>query len=74
MKLFQPSMMVRITLKLWQRTAMAGLITLTVAASSTHAATLEVHDGESIQAAVNRAAPGDTLLVYTGTYRETVYI
>ncbi len=74
MKLFQPSMMVRITLKLWQRAAMTGLITLTAAASSTHAATLEVHDGESIQAAVKRAAPGDTLLVYPGTYRETVYI
>jgi len=38
------------------------------------AATLEVRDGESIQDAVNRAQPGDTVLVYPGTYIESIYI
>jgi parallel beta-helix repeat protein len=38
------------------------------------AATLEVRDGESIQEAVNRAEPGDTILVYPGEYHEAVYI
>jgi len=33
-----------------------------------------VEDGESIQAAVNAAADGDTIRVMPGTYRETVYI
>ena len=37
-------------------------------------ATLEVRDGESIQDAVNQAQPGDTILVYPGTYIESVYI
>ena len=38
------------------------------------AGTLEVKEGESIQEAVNRAQPGDTILVYPGTYEESVYI
>ena len=33
-----------------------------------------VEDGESIQAAVNAAQPGDTIRVMPGTYTETVYI
>lgn len=33
-----------------------------------------VKDGESIQAAVNAAQPGDTIRVMPGTYIETVYI
>ena len=33
-----------------------------------------VKDGESIQAAVTAAVPGDTIRVMPGTYRETVYI
>ncbi|MCH8860990.1 MAG: right-handed parallel beta-helix repeat-containing protein [Proteobacteria bacterium] len=33
-----------------------------------------VTDGQSIQAAVNSASPGDVIQVYPGTYRETVYI
>jgi len=37
-------------------------------------ATIEVKDGEVIQEAVNRAKPGDTILVHPGTYKETVYI
>ncbi len=34
----------------------------------------EVKDGESIQQAVLEAQPGDTVMVFPGTYRETVYI
>lgn len=33
-----------------------------------------VKDGGSIQAAVNKAASGDVILVHPGTYRESVYI
>ena len=33
-----------------------------------------VHPGESIQAAVDAASPGDTILVTPGTYRESVRI
>jgi parallel beta-helix repeat protein len=33
-----------------------------------------VRDGESIQAAVNAASPGDTIRIMPGTYIETVYI
>ncbi len=33
-----------------------------------------VRDGESIQAAVQKAQPGDVIQVYPGTYKETVYI
>nr|MBP8098134.1 right-handed parallel beta-helix repeat-containing protein [Arenimonas sp.] len=35
---------------------------------------LVVKNGESIQAAVSRAKPGDTVQVMPGTYKETVYI
>jgi hypothetical protein len=33
-----------------------------------------VHPGESIQAALNAASPGDTVLVHRGTYRESLQI
>ncbi|MEU9448142.1 right-handed parallel beta-helix repeat-containing protein [Streptomyces sp. NPDC048277] len=36
--------------------------------------TLVVHPGESIQKAVNAAAPGDTVVVMAGTYRESVKV
>ncbi|MEC8429186.1 MAG: right-handed parallel beta-helix repeat-containing protein, partial [Pseudomonadota bacterium] len=35
---------------------------------------IEVRDGDSIQAAVKAASPGDTIRVYPGTYVETVYV
>lgn len=38
------------------------------------AETLQVRDGESIQEAVNKSQPGDTIEVYPGTYKETVFI
>ncbi|UTA47006.1 right-handed parallel beta-helix repeat-containing protein [Simiduia sp. 21SJ11W-1] len=36
--------------------------------------TIDVYNGESIQAAVKRAAPGDIIRVFPGEYKETVYI
>lgn len=38
------------------------------------ASTLVVHPGQSIQAAVNRADPGDTVLIMPGHYRQSVLV
>jgi hypothetical protein len=38
--------------------------------ATVEAAKLEVHPGESIQAAVDAASPGDKIMVYPGTYQE----
>ncbi len=38
------------------------------------AATITVEDGQSIQDAVHKAVPGDTVLVRPGTYKETVFV
>src|SRR3954469_22556032 len=38
------------------------------------ASTLVVHPGQSIQAAVNRASPGDTVLIMPGHYRQSVLV
>lgn len=38
------------------------------------AAEINVKDGESIQEAVNKAEPGDVILIHPGTYKESVYI
>lgn len=49
-------------------------VALALAAAPALAATLTVNAGESIQAAVRKAQPGDTVQVMPGTYRETVFI
>ncbi|MEO8609406.1 MAG: parallel beta-helix domain-containing protein [Chloroflexota bacterium] len=36
--------------------------------------TITVKDGESIQAAVDKALPGDTIMVEPGVYQQTVYV
>lgn len=56
------------------RTAfLAALLASTVAGASTSAAdSFVVNPGESISAALERAGPGDTVVVKPGTYRESV--
>jgi P-type conjugative transfer protein TrbJ len=40
---------------------------------SSQGRTLAVYEGDSIQAALNKARPDDTVAVHRGTYRESVY-
>ncbi|OIK26913.1 right-handed parallel beta-helix repeat-containing protein [Streptomyces malaysiense] len=58
--------------------AVAALVGTAIGPGATSAAalhqTLVVHQGESIQKAVDRARPGDTVLVLPGTYKESVTI
>jgi len=49
-------------------------IALLLGQGSLHAAILDVNEGDSIQAAVEAAQPGDTIRVHPGVYRETVYV
>ena len=49
-------------------------IALAVLATPAFAKTRNVWPGQSIQKAVNRAHPGDTVLVHHGTYHQTVAI
>jgi nitrous oxidase accessory protein NosD len=44
------------------------------AAAGSVARTIVVHPGQSIQAAVDRAAPGDTVLILPGHYRQSVLV
>ncbi|MBI2384108.1 MAG: right-handed parallel beta-helix repeat-containing protein [Gammaproteobacteria bacterium] len=47
---------------------------LVAVAAPLSAAEIAVKDGESIQAAVKRAKPGDVVLIHPGQYRESVYV
>lgn len=60
------------TFKLLQRAFIA--VGFTCALTGAYADTLTVQPGESIQASVNKARPGDTIKVMPGIYRETVFI
>jgi hypothetical protein len=52
----------------------AGLGAAAPAGARSHEGVLHVHPGESVQAAVDRAAPGNTVIVHPGVYRESVRI
>lgn len=52
----------------------AALSVPAAAAASTSVSTIVVGPGQSIQAAVNQASPGDTVLVKPGVYHQTVQI
>ena len=53
----------------------AAIVVLAASSSATAAAaTIHVHRGQSIQAAVNRADPGDTIVLDRGRYFQTVFI
>jgi len=50
---------------------LASMLALSPAAS---AATIDVLPGQSIQAAINHASPGDTIVVHPGVYHESVVV
>ena len=47
---------------------LVAALALSTFASMSQAAIIEVREGDRIQDAVNRAAPGDEILVYPGLY------
>jgi hypothetical protein len=55
-------------------TVMSMIAALFALATPAYAKTFHVHPGESIQAAVDQASPGDRVLVEPGKYRELVEI
>ncbi len=50
------------------------IVILVFAVASVSAADYQVHEGESIQAAINMSNPGDTITVHNGTYTENVVV
>ncbi len=54
--------------------ALAIVISSATAASAWVSRTIVVHPGQSIQAAVNKASPGDTVLILPGVYHQSVQI
>jgi parallel beta-helix repeat protein len=51
-----------------------SLLALAATALTVHAGEITVKAGDSIQAAVGKAKPGDVILIKPGEYKETVYI
>jgi parallel beta-helix repeat protein len=54
--------------------AMTALIVASAPAAATDGTTHRVHEGESIQAAIDAAEPGDKIHIEAGTYFENVYV
>jgi parallel beta-helix repeat protein len=50
------------------------VLAATLIASTASAEVLTVTNGQSIQSAINRARPGDTIRIEPGLYKETVYV
>ncbi|RCV64226.1 CASH domain-dontaining protein [Methanophagales archaeon] len=50
------------------------IVILLFAVASVSATDYQVHEGESIQAAINMSHPGDTIIVHNGTYTENVVV
>ena len=50
------------------------IVILVFVVASVSAADYQVHEGESIQAAINMSHPGDTIIVHNGTYTENVVV
>jgi nitrous oxidase accessory protein NosD len=50
------------------------IVFLLFAVASVTAAKYQIHEGESIQAVINMANPGDTIIVHNGTYTENVVV
>ena len=55
-------------------TVISVIAALFALATPAYAKTIHVHPGQSIQAAVDKANPGDTIIVEPGTYQELVEI
>lgn len=55
-------------------TGLGAALSVPAAASASVSATVVVGPGQSIQAAVNQASPGDTVLIKPGVYHQTVQI
>ncbi len=55
-------------------TVVASTLALTGAAQARPASTFDVFPGDSIQAAINAASPGDTIVVHPGVYHESLLI